>query len=242
MPDLGFVFLLFLAACLYTSVGHAGGSGYLAIMALYNIAPETMRPAALMLNIIAAIPTVWQFHEAGHFDRRLFFALAIGSVPLAFFGSPFQLPYALFRWIVASALLLAAIRLVIANRRVTQTIKKMPIWLGPIVGAPIGLLAGLTGIGGGVYLTPILLFANWAEPKKAAGVSAAFILVNSLAGATGQFPKIIKLGPDVPIWAIVVLMGALIGSRLGSTMIAITWLRRLLAIVLIFATIKLIFV
>jgi uncharacterized membrane protein YfcA len=115
----------------------------------------------------------------------------------------------------------------------------MPTWVGPLIGAPIGLLAGLTGIGGGVYLTPILLFARWADVKKAAGISATFILLNSLAGLIGQANRIADLPPDVPIWGIAVLLGGLIGSTLGSRYLAPIWLRRLLAAVLIVAVVKL---
>lgn len=230
---------LFLAALLYTSVGHAGASGYLAVMAFFAVAPETMRPTALILNVIAAIPTVTQFVAAGHFDKRFFVAFAAGSIPFALLGAPFQLPTPIFKWLIASALLLAAIRLAWPTSS-TKPLRRMPTWAGPLVGAPIGLLAGLTGIGGGVYLTPVLLFARWAEPKKAAGISAAFILVNSLAGLVGQANKLIDLPPHVPIWGLVVLVGGLIGSTLGSRYLAPTWLRRLLAIVLLTAVGKLV--
>jgi hypothetical protein len=229
---------LFLAAVLYTAVGHAGASGYLAVMAFYAVAPETMRPAALVLNVIAAVPTFWRFTAAGMTDRRMIVWLAVGSVPFALLGSPFQLPSPIFRWLIASALILAAVRLAWPLPASSKS-RHMPTWVGPLIGAPIGLLAGLTGIGGGVYLTPILLFARWADVKKAAGISATFILLNSLAGLIGQANRIADLPPDVPIWGIAVLLGGLIGSTLGSRYLAPIWLRRLLAAVLIVAVVKL---
>ena len=239
MPDPLFLFLLFLAAVLYTSVGHAGASGYLAVMTFYAIAPETMRPAALVLNIVASVPTTYQFLRAGHFERRIFFACAAGSIPFAFLGSKQELPYLAFKIILSTALLAAAIRLLWTPAAIHPK-RIMPIWVGVLLGVGIGYLAGLTGIGGGVYLTPIILIAGWADPKKAAGVSSAFILVNSLAGILGRLDKIATLPGEVAIWAVAVLAGGLIGGRLGSRWLGSIVLRRLLAIVLIIAVVKLV--
>jgi uncharacterized protein len=257
MNDHIFLLLLLFSALLYTSVGHGGASGYLAIMAIFQVTPEIMRPSALVLNIVASVPTLWQFYSAGHFDRRMFFWLAAGSIPFTFFASSFTLPYPIFRLLIASVLLIAAFRLLwskLPNQSPNQSpnqphsnnepkpspLKTMPNYLGVLIGAPIGILAGLTGIGGGVYLTPILLFAGWCEPKKAAGISSAFILVNSLAGLIGQWNKVVKLPPEVPVCAFVVLIGGIVGSSLGSRFLNAIWLRRLLAVVLIFAVFKLI--
>ena len=239
MPDFGFLALLFLAALLYTSVGHAGASGYLAVMTFFDVAKETMRPAALVLNIIASVPTTIQFARAGHFDRKLFLPLAAGSIPFAFIGSLFTLPNLAFKILLSTALLAAAIRLSWTPTS-TRLICPMPVWIGVALGVAIGLLAGLTGIGGGVYLTPILLFAGWAEPKRAAAVSSAFILVNSLAGLAGQIEKLKILSSDIAIWAVAVVLGGLIGSTIGSRCLGSVTLRRVLAIVLIIAVVKLI--
>jgi uncharacterized membrane protein YfcA len=238
MDGFPIAFCLFAAAVLYTSVGHAGASGYLAVMAFYSVAPESIRPAALVLNVIAAVPTVVQFVSAGHIDRRLFLALVAGSIPFVFLGSPNRLPDPVFRGLIALALLLAAIRLLWPTSS-NRPLRRMPTWAGPLIGAPIGYLAGLTGIGGGVYLTPILLFARWADPKTAAGVSVSFILVNSIAGLIGQAPKLAKIEVDLWLWGVVVFSGGLIGSTLGSRFLAPTWLRRLLAVVLLTAVGKL---
>ena len=239
MPDSGFFLLLFLAAVLYTSVGHAGASGYLAVMTFYAVAPDTMRPAALVLNIVASVPTTYQFLSAGHFDKRLFLPLAVGSVPFALLGSQFTLPYLAFKILLSTALVAAAIRLLWPTTK-TIAIRPMPVWIGISLGVAIGLLAGLTGIGGGVYLTPVLLFAAWAEPKKAAGISSAFILANSLAGLGGRFAKVQTLPQEVWIWAVVVALGGLIGGTVGSRKLGSPALRRLLAIVLVVAVVKLV--
>jgi uncharacterized membrane protein YfcA len=239
MPDLLFLTLLFLAAVLYTSVGHAGASGYLAVMTFFDVAEKTMRPAALVLNIIASVPTTIQFVRAGHFDKRMFLACAAGSIPFAFLGSKQELPNLAFKIILATALIAAAIRMLWIPKS-TFPKRTMPIWLGILLGIGIGYLAGLTGIGGGVYLTPIILMAGWAEPKKAAGVSSAFILVNSLAGILGRLDRIMTLPGEVATWAIAVLLGGLLGGTLGSRWLGSLTLRRLLAIVLLIAVIKLV--
>jgi uncharacterized membrane protein YfcA len=235
----GLVALLFAAALLYTSVGHAGASGYLAAMAFYGLAPDSMRPAALILNILAAVPATLQFRSAGHFDRRLFLPLAAGSIPMAFVGGNLTLPGPVYKPILAAALFVAAVRLAWPKAPAAGQVRPMPIWAGVGVGAAIGLLAGLTGIGGGVYLTPILLFAGWAEMKVAAGVSAAFILVNSIAGLAGRLAKLPALPPELPVWAAAVVAGSLIGSTLGSRVLGSVTLRRILAVVLASASVKL---
>lgn len=238
MIDPGLLLLLFLAAAIYTAVGHGGASGYLASMSFYAIAPETMRPAALVLNIVAAAPTTWRFVSAGHFDSRLFLPLAVGSVPFAVWGSQFTLPDRVFRVLIAVALFAAAVRLAWPTRTDGTPQRRMPAVLGVLIGAAIGFLAGLTGIGGGVYLSPIILLAGWAGPKSSAGVSAAFILVNSIAGLSGRLAVVPELPREVWLWAGIVLCGGLLGSTLGSRYFSSRVIRQLLAIVLAVAAVK----
>jgi len=237
----GLAILLFIAAVLYTSVGHAGASGYLAAMALYGLLPEKMRPVAFVLNLIAATPTTIQFTTAGHFDRRLFIPLAIGSIPFAFLGSSLTLPDSIIKIIIGIALVIASIRLLWSPRSVADDLRRMPIWLGILLGIGIGLVSGLTGVGGGIYLTPVLLIARWATPKTAAGVSAAFILVNSTAGLLARLTKPTNWPEELPVWAIVVILGSVIGSTLGSRVFGSPTIRRILAVVLLVAAGKLIF-
>ena len=232
--------LLFVAAVLYTSVGHAGASGYLAAMAFCGLALDEMKPAALALNLLAATPTVIQFVAAGHFDRRLFLPLVAGSVPLAFVGGLGTLPPYLYKPVLATALLLAALRLGWKLGRDVVT-RHLPVWGAVLLGAGIGYLSGLTGVGGGIYLTPVLLLGGFAATKPAAGVSAAFILANSLSGLGGHLAAGKPVPEALPSWCVAVVLGSLIGSTLGSRVFGSPTLRRVLAGVLLIAAGKLAF-
>ena len=237
MIDLALIVCILAAALLYSSVGHAGASGYLAAMALFGIAPESMRPAALVLNILVATITTFRFHRAGCFSWSVFWPFALASVPFAFLGGALTLPGAIYKQAVGVVLLFAAYRLV--RSQPAETRKRIPAPLGLLCGAGIGLLSGLTGTGGGIFLSPMLLFMGWAETKESAGVAAAFILVNSIAGILGVFTKPVTLPSAVPYWAIAAVVGGLIGSELGSKRLANPTLRKLLGVVLVIAGVKL---
>jgi len=237
MADFALIACIFAAAVLYSSVGHAGASGYLAAMALFGIAPPSMRPAALVLNIlVAAIATV-RFHRAGCFSWPVFWPFALASVPLAFLGGALVLPGAIYKKAVGLVLLFAAYRLL--RHAPVHAGKQIPVPLGLLCGAGIGLLSGLTGTGGGIFLSPLLLFMGWAETKVAAGVAAAFILVNSIAGILGLLTKPITLPSTLPLWAMAAVVGGLVGSELGSRRLGNRTLRSLLALVLAIAAAKL---
>jgi uncharacterized protein len=234
--------LIFVAAILYSSVGHAGASGYLAAMALMSVAPEVMRPTALCLNIIVATIGTIQFVRAGHFAWHLFWPFAITSIPCAFIGGALHLPYQYYKTVVGMVLLFAAVRLAYSATRTVQIDPKpLPVFPALIVGATIGLLAGLTGVGGGVFLSPLLLLANWAHVRQTAAVSVAFILVNSIAGLAGNWASVQYLPPQIPILAVAAGLGGIIGSELGSRRLTPRLLRYLLAVVLILAGLKMIF-
>jgi uncharacterized membrane protein YfcA len=239
--SLGLAALLFVAALLYTSVGHAGASGYLAAMAVYGLAPDEMRPAVLILNLFAATLTTVRFYSAGHFDRGLFLPLAAGSVPAAYLGGLIVVAASVYYPLLAAALLVAAVRLAWPSSGGTTQTRRMPVWAGVVAGVAIGLLAGLTGVGGGIYLTPLLLFFGWSETRQAAGVSAAFILVNSAAALLGRLTTFPVLPSEMPAWVVVVLAGSAIGSTLGSRVLGSATLRRILAVVLVIAAAKLLF-
>ncbi len=191
--------LIFVAAILYSSVGHAGASGYLAAMALMSVPPEVMRPTALCLNIIVATIGTIQFVRAGHFSWHLFWPFAITSIPCAFIGGALHLPYQYYKAAVGMVLLFAAVRLAYSAMR-TSHIEPKPLLIFPalVAGAAIGLLAGLTGVGGGIFLSPLLLLANWAHVRQTAAVSVAFILVNSIAGLAGNWASVQYLPPQIP--------------------------------------------
>jgi uncharacterized protein len=234
--------LIFAAAILYSSVGHGGASGYLAAMALCGVAPSVMKPTALVLNILVASIGTVQFARAGCFSFSLFWPFAVASVPLAFVGGAIALPGNLYRPAVGLMLFFAAYRLVRATRTAYTTPETRPVPLAGALasGAGIGLLSGLTGTGGGIFLSPLLIIMNWAGARESAGVSAAFILFNSISGLAGHLTGVARLPASVPVWAAAAVAGGLIGSSLGSRRLGNRMLKRLLAAVLVVAGAKLI--
>jgi uncharacterized membrane protein YfcA len=234
--------LFFAAAVLYASVGHAGASAYLAAMALVGTTPEVMRPTALVLNLFVATIVLVRFARAGHLPWRGLLPLAAGSVPMAFVGGSIDLPRELYRPLVAIVLLAGAWRLAMAAApRDEAEAPGVPLLPGVAAGAAIGLVAGLTGTGGGIFLTPLLVLAGWAATRDAAGLSGAFILVNSLSGLAGLLTGGLALPPALPVWIGVVAAGGLIGSWLGASRFSVLDLRRALAVVLVLAAAKLVF-
>jgi len=237
---LGGLFLI--AATLYASVGHAGASAYLAAMALVGVTPDTMRPTALVLNLFVATIVVVRFARAGHLPWRSLLPLAAGSVPAAFVGGTLDLPGAVYRPLVAIVLVVGAWRLSSSPASsVDAEARGVPAVPGVVAGASIGLLAGLTGTGGGVFLTPLLVLAAWTGTRDAAGLSGAFILVNSIAGLGGLATGAVRLSPALPLWIAAVVAGGLVGSWLGAQRFSILSLRRALAAVLVVAAAKLVF-
>ena len=236
---LGALFLV--AAILYGSVGHAGASAYLASMALLGIAPEVMKPTALVLNILVAGIVTLRFARAGYVRPLLILPFLAGSIPAAFIGGGLTLPSALYRPLVGAVLLVAAVRFGWTASRAGVEFPPRAPWPGAVAsGAGIGLLAGLTGTGGGIFLTPLLLAAGWAGTRFAAGTSAAFILANSISGLAGTLASIGSLPREIPLWLAAVAVGGAVGSQLGSRQMPAPWIRRALALVLLVAGLKLI--
>lgn len=240
-PELLWICLALVAVSfLYASVGHAGASGYLAVFALAGMAPEVLRPTALALNLLVAALASWQFARAGHFRWRLFWPFAFFAVPLAFVGGYWELSGRPFRLLVAFVLLLSAVRLLWKLPVPEQGVDPpLPAALG--AGGCVGLLAGLTGTGGGIFLTPLMLFRGWATPQRAAATSALFILCNSAAGLLGNFRAARSLPEELPLFAVAVVTGGAAGSYLGSRKFPAPALSRLLAVVLSVAGAKLLF-
>lgn len=233
-----------MAAVLYASVGHAGGSAYLAAMALIGVAPATMRPTALALNILVASIVTLRFQLAGYVAWRALIPFAAASIPAAFIGGTLTLPGNVYKPLVGIVLIVAAIQLFRTARQagaVEQPPTNVPIIPALLAGAAIGLLAGLTGTGGGIFLTPLIILCGWAGARTAAGISAAFILANSTSGLAGNVASIGSLPSELPIWLGVVAVGAIVGSELGARRLNTTNLRRALALVLVIAGLKLIF-
>ena len=232
---------IFLVALLYSSVGHGGASGYLAVMALLAVAPEITRPTALTLNLfVASIATV-QYYRAGHFSWRVFWPFAVLSIPMAFVGGMIRLPTQAYKIVLGLVLIAAAARLA-WDLKSDEEPKEPAIIVSLIIGGLIGLLSGLVGVGGGIFLTPILLLFHWAGAKTAAGVSALFILVNSAAGLAGNREQVSMLPDGVWLWVAAAVAGGIVGATLGSRRFDSITLRRVLAAVLLFAGAKLIFV
>lgn len=231
---------ILVVAFLYSSVGHAGASGYIAVMTLFGLAPSVIKPAALVLNILVASLTAWQFWRAGHFSWRLFWPFAVLSAPFAFLGGYVNLPTHAFKILVGAVLLFSATRFFLQSG-LDQEPKEPSKPIAMSVGAGLGLLSGLTGTGGGIFLTPLLIFMRWARTKTASAVSALFILVNSTSGLLGNLSSTRQL----PLFALPLLVAAVsggaVGSYLGSRQFSPIFIKKLLAIVLTIAGFKLIF-
>lgn len=226
-------------AFLYSSVGHAGASGYIAVMSLLSLAPASIKPAALALNILVASIATFQFWRAGHFSWRLFWPFAVLSIPLAFVGGSIDLPTPVFRMLVGAVLAYSALRLLL--RAPPDQAPVVPSrTLAIVLGGGIGLLSGLTGTGGGIFLTPLLLFRRWARAHAAAAVSALFILVNSISGLLGHLGAGAKIPSFVPVLLVAAGLGGTIGSWLGSRRFDPGVIKRFLAIVLLIASAKLV--
>ncbi|MBA3631507.1 MAG: sulfite exporter TauE/SafE family protein [Acidobacteria bacterium] len=231
---------IFVVAILYSSVGHGGASGYLAVLAFLAVSPTVTRPTALILNLFVASVAFVQFYRAKHFDWKIFLPFAAASIPFAFLGATIHLPTTVYKIILGITLLLAAIRLMV-NLKSENEPRAPKIWICLIIGAILGFVSGLVGVGGGIFLTPILLLMNWTETKKAAGISALFILVNSISGLLGNYVQAIQVPTSVWIWIAAAVIGGIIGSTLGSYRFNSLTLRRVLAVGLLIAGIKLIF-
>lgn len=243
MPE---IWVLLLAACmfagaaLYTSVGHAGASAYIALMALFGITPAVMRPTALALNILVSAFTAFRFVNARLFRWRVLWPFAVGAIPFAFVGGSVALPGAYYRPLVGAVLLFSGVRL-LWPRELKSNLDPHdpPVWVGILCGVGIGFLSGLTGTGGGIFLSPLLLFLGWSDTRTASGVAAVFILCNSIAGLLGNVAIVKGLPSDLWIYAIAVALGAILGTTLGITWPA-SMILKALGVVLVIAGLKLI--
>jgi uncharacterized membrane protein YfcA len=236
--------LFFLVATLYSSVGHAGASGYLAAMTLLGFAPEQMRPTALALNILVGGIALSRFHKASLVPWRKVLPFVLTSIPCAYLAAQWEIPKQNYSLILSGVLLIAAAGtwrsgILIEHRGDTLTSKPIP-WLAAIgIGAIIGCLSGITGTGGAIFLTPLLLYFSWAHTREAAGLSVAFVWLNSLAAIIGLMHSKQSFPEALPIWLIAVALGAQLGTQLGIHHWPTHRLRKSLAIVLLIAAVKL---
>jgi hypothetical protein len=234
--------LFFAAAVLYSSVGHGGASGYLAAMGLTGVPAAIMRPTALVMNVAVSSISLYKFARTGGFAWRLFLPFAVSAMPMAFIGGRTQLPVTWFAVLVGIVLLFSAARLfldAVSERASSRPVRRLPpSWLALSLGAAIGLLSGLTGVGGGIFLSPLLVLTGWATVRESAAPTAAFILVNSVAGLLGLLSRQPTLPDALPYWVVAVVIGGFIGASFGSRRLGHNALRLALAAVLLIAGAK----
>jgi uncharacterized membrane protein YfcA len=238
--DLLLALAIFVGATLYSSVGHGGASAYIALMALFGVPAAEMRPTALVLNLLVSGLGSARYIRAGQFRWRTLWPFLLGAMPMAFIGGGITLPGHVYRPLLGVILWLSAARLLWPRE-----LKAVRAWRDPAIpaaiaaGAGIGLLSGLTGTGGGIFLSPILLFMAWSEPKVASGVVAVFIFANSAAGLAGNVASLQQLPATLPLFAVAALAGGLIGTTLGIRL-PVKLVLRSLALVLLVAGAKLV--
>lgn len=244
--------LIFIVAFLYASVGHGGASGYLAVLSFFGFSRPEMASTALILNILVAGLSFYAYFRSGHFSARLTFPFIIASIPAAFVGGLLKLPPHAYSVLLALTLLFAAFRLswtpnaprklpdgsLDLNQPLPET-KPVSLKIGLPVGGGIGLLSGMVGVGGGIFLSPVMLLMRWADVKHTSATAALFIVVNAASGLLGRFVSHgIVIGNLVPL-LLAAAAGGWLGAYLGATRFSSITLRRLLAFVLVLAAFKL---
>lgn len=237
--SLWLLMLIGVAALLYSSVGHGGASGYLAAMALFGLEPALMKPAALTMNIFVTMLVLARLAPRGHFNWRLFLPFVLASFPMAFVGGALPIHGALYRYLLGLALILAFLRL-LWQQHDHEPVETPKPWITAPIGAVLGLFAGMTGVGGGIFLSPLLLAFRWTNMRGSAAIAAAFILLNSIAGLLGHATVAKSWPTGIPLLVGVAFLGALLGSELGARRVAPVQLRKVLGIVLAIAGAKII--
>jgi hypothetical protein len=233
--------LVFLVAAAYSSVGHGGASGYLAVLSFFGFAPAAMAPSALLLNLLVSGTSFVSYRRAGHFVFRLLWPFLLTSIPFAFLGGMATVTPGIYAALLGGALLVAALRLLVvtASEREESFVRAPSLWVALPVGAAIGLVSGVVGVGGGIFLSPLLLLLQWADAKRTAAASAAFIWINSLAGLYGHLLRTSVEWSQL-LWLVgAAFAGGLLGSWLGAHRFRGVWLRRILGVVLVLASFKL---
>lgn len=233
---------ILLVAILYSSVGHGGGSGYIAVLALFSVAPAAFKPTALVLNILVSSVATISFARAGHFSWRLFWPFAAASIPCSFIGGYLALPLHLYQPLIGVILLFSAYRLFYHSEHVDTEIRQPSAPIALCCGALLGLLSGLTGVGGGIFLSPLLLLLKWGRAREVSAVAALFILVNSIAGLLGHLSSLQAIPSFAPLLALAALIGGSIGAFFGSRRLPVMAVLRSLSVVLAIAGFKMLFV
>ena len=236
-----FYVILFFVAFLYAAVGHGGASGYLALMAIYGIAPEEMKPTALVLNLFVSIISFTHYYRGDYFKYKIFIPMAAASIPLAFIGGMITVEENIYKRILGVLLLFPILRFFFFKNVEDNELKSHKVSIAIFIGGIVGLLSGMIGIGGGIILSPILLLLHWTNQKQTAAISAAFIFVNSVAGLGGMLTQGISFTKDMVLYVIVAFIGGFLGAYLGAKRFNHNVLKYVLATVLLLASYKLIF-
>jgi uncharacterized membrane protein YfcA len=224
---------------LYSAVGHGGASGYLAVLAATGLGQAQISVSSLILNILVSGLATLQFAGAGHFRAKLIWPFVLGSVPLAFLGGALKLTDKTYFALLALVLFWAGLRMLMGDPQQDEATHEPKVPLAVGTGAGIGLLSGMVGVGGGIFLSPITLLFKWATPKRTAALSAFFILVNSVAGLLGRLTKgLPELPPELGLWLVAGLVGGVIGSTVGARKFTGAGLRKLLGVVLVVAAVQ----
>ena len=239
-----YIFLLILpvVSFLYASIGHGGASGYLALMAIFSVTPELMKPTALLLNLFVAAIAFYYYYKEGYFNKKLFISFAVASIPMSIIGGYIEVDTTIYKKILAVLLLFAILKMLNVFGKESNVIRDIKLWQGIIVGGIIGFFSGLIGIGGGIILSPIILLFHWGKMKEAAAVSALFIWVNSAGGLIGQLSSGINLNMQSFGLVAIALIGGVFGAYYGSNKLNNQNLRYLLATVMAIACVKLFYV
>ncbi|MDA7549784.1 sulfite exporter TauE/SafE family protein [Flavobacteriaceae bacterium] len=239
-----YIFLLILpvVSFLYASIGHGGASGYLALMAIFSVTPELMKPTALLLNLFVAAIAFYYYYKEGYFNKKLFISFAVASIPMSIIGGYIEVDTTIYKKILAVLLLFAILKMLNIFGKESAIIRDIKLWQGIVVGGIIGFFSGLIGIGGGIILSPIILLFHWGKMKEAAAVSALFIWVNSAGGLIGQLSSGVNLNMQSFGLVAIALIGGVFGAYYGSKKLNNQNLRYLLATVMAIACFKLFYV
>ncbi len=237
--DLFLLPLFFVCAMLYASVGHGGASAYLALLALIGYTGGSVVPTVLVMNLTVASRAFTHYYRAGHFSLKCFLPFAMGSVPAAFLGGLIVVSPSVYLFLLSFSLCIAALRMLLIAYEIRP--KELPpffIYLAPLIGGGIGLLSGMIGIGGGIFLSPLLLVLKWADAKRTSAISAAFIAVNSAGGLLGH---LLRGTPDLTLWPFMLaaFIGGEWGAHVGARKLLPLLVQRVLGVVLLLAAVKL---
>lgn len=226
---------IFIVAMMYASVGHGGASGYLAVMALFSLHPEALKPTALMLNIVVAGVGTYLYCSAGQFSWRVFWPFVITSIPASFLGGYFSLPPELYRPALGLVLLFSAWRLFVRKDQLDVHIRPPSMNLALLVGAVLGFASGLIGVGGGIFLSPLMILLGWARVREVSGIAALFILVNSISGLMGHMSSLHHIPDYAPLLAGMALVGGSIGALCGSRHLPVATILKAMSLMLVLA-------